>query len=251
MDDGRPPLTTIQRAFQIIEILKSETELGVTDLARQMDLPKSTIHDYVRSLRRMGYVVKDGGQYRLSLRFLELGEQLKYRNRLFHVARPELERLVGETGELASVNVEERGRFVILDTEFGHESLQIGIYPGFTIPIHSHAAGKVMLAGFDEEKVDRIVDRHGLEPVTEYTVTDREELDAELEAIRERGYASDRNQQVVGMAVVAAPVETDDEVIGSIGIVCPTDRLDDNHDELAHEVQKSANVVSVNYQYRP
>ncbi|MGQ4557598.1 IclR family transcriptional regulator domain-containing protein [Halobellus sp. GM3] len=253
MSDDAPPLKTIQRAFEIIEVLKEHKEVGVAELARQMDLPKSTVHDYLRTLRTMGYVINEDGTYRLGFRLLELGGQVKYRNRLFHVAKPELERLVEKTGELASVNVEERGRFVILHTEFGAESLRLGIYPGLKTPIHTHAGGKVILAHLDDERVEQIVDEHGLEARTNHTITDRETLDSELETIRKEGYGIDRDQQVVGMGSVAAPVRVGEAILGSIGVVCPTDRLraEDYRETLADEVQKSANIVSVNYQYAP
>ncbi|MFC7203073.1 IclR family transcriptional regulator [Haloferax namakaokahaiae] len=253
MNDTTPPLRTIQRAFEIIDLLMEEKSIGVAELSRRMDLPKSTVHDYLRTLRTMGYVINDDGQYRLGFKLLELGGRMKYRNRLFHVAKPELERLVEKTGELVSVNIEESGRFVVLHMEEGDESLSLGIYPGISIPIHTHAAGKVMLAGFDEEKVDRIIEEKGLEAVTEHTITDSDELKAELEQIREQGFGVDLNQQVVGMGVVAAPIQVKNRVIGSVGVVCPTDRLLDEafRQGIAQEVQKCANIISVNYQYSP
>ncbi|WP_049987495.1 IclR family transcriptional regulator [Halobellus rufus] len=253
MTDSTTPLKTIQRAFEIMDVLKEQKQVGVAELARRLDLPKSTVHDYLRTLRTMGYVINDDGTYRLGFQLLELGGQVKYRNRLFHVAKPELERLVESTGELVSVNVEERGQFVILHTEFGSESLRLGIYPGLKTPIHTHAGGKAILAFLGEERIESIIDEHGLTPRTEHTITDRERLEAELEAIREKGYGIDRNEQVVGMGTVAAPVRVGDEVLGSIGIVCPSDRLrdEDYRQELADEVQKSANIISVNYQYAP
>lgn len=253
MTNDTPALKTVCRAFEIIDVLKRQKEVGVADLARQLDLPKSTVHDYLRTLQTMGYVVNDDGTYRLSLKVLEVSGQLKYRNRLFQVAKPELERLVEETGEQASVNVEERGEFVILHMEFGANSLRLGIYPGLRTPIHTHAGGKAILAHLPDERVEEIIADHGLETRTEYTIVDPDELAAELEEIRENGYGTDRNEQVVGMGAVAAPVTVDKRAIGSIGIVCPSDRLleDDYRDRLVAEVKKSANIVSVNYQYAP
>lgn len=253
MTGDTPPLKTIQRAFEIMDILKEREEAGVAELSRQLDVPKSTVHDYLRTLRELGYVINEDGSYRLGFRLLDLAGQIKYRNRLFHVAKPELERLVDETGELASVNLEERGWFVILHAEYGQDSLRLGIYSGIRLPIHTHAAGKVMLAHFEDERVDRIVAERGLDAETEYTTTDYPDLQAELEAVREQGYGVDWNEQVVGMGVVAAPIRVKERVLGSIGLVCPTDRLRDEEyrGELVSEVQKSANVVSVNYQYSP
>lgn len=251
MGKDTPPLKTLERTVEILEILSHEKALGVAELSRRLELPKSTVYDYLRSLRLLGFVVQEGSSYRLGFRLLELGGKVKYRNRLFHVAKPELERLVEKTGEMASVNVEERGRFVVLHAETGQESLQLGTYPGITIPIHTHAAGKAILASMSDDEIERILDENGLEAVTDHTITDREELLAELETIRERGYGTDWNEQIVGMGVVAAPVKVDDHIIGSLGLVCPTDRLDDEsyQRELVNEIQKSANIVSVNYQY--
>lgn len=247
------PLQTVQRAFEILHLLRDRGELSVTAIAAELSIPKSTIHDYLRTLRAMGYVVNDAGTYRLGFRFLELGGQTKYRNRLFHVARPELERLVAETEEVVSLNVEERGEFVVVDAEFGESSLRLGVYPGLRIPLHTHAAGKVILAHVTQERVRAIIDDQGLEARTEHSITDSDELTTELETIRERGYAVDWDEQIVGMGVVAAPIIADDEVIGSIGVVCPTDRLRDEgyRTQLVDEVQKSANIVAVNYQYSP
>ena len=153
------PLRTVRRAFEVLHLLRDRGTLGVSEMADRLELPKSTVHDYLRTLRELGYVVNDAGTYRLGLRLLELGGQTKHRNRLFQVARPELERAAETTGEVVSLNVEERGEFVVLHAAFGENALRLGIYPGLRIPLHTHAAGKVLLAGFDADRVDRIVDR--------------------------------------------------------------------------------------------
>jgi len=252
MTRDAPPLRTVRRAFEILHLLRDRGTLGVSEITDRLDIPKSTVHDYLRTLRELGYV-NDAGSYRLGFRLLELGGQAKHRNRLFQVARPELERVAETTGEVVSLNVEERGEFVVLHAAFGENALRVGIYPGLRIPLHTHAAGKVLLAGFDPDRIDRIVDRHGLPARTEYTITDRGELEAELGTIADRGYAVDRNEQVVGMGVVAAPITVETRVLGSIGLVCPADKLRDDayRAELVAAVQQSANVVSVNYQYSP
>ena len=253
MTRDTPPLRTVRRAFEILHLLGDRGTLGVSDIADRLEMPKSTAHDYLRTLRELGYVVNDAGTYRLGFRPLELGGRTKHRSRLFQVARPELDRAADATGEVVSLNVEEDGEFVVLHAAFGENALRVGIHPGLRIPLHTHAAGKALLAGFDADRVDRIVDRHGLPALTEQTITDRDALDAELDTVADQGYAVDRNQQVVGMGVVAAPVTVDGRVLGSIGLVCPADKLrtDAHRAELVAAVQQSANVVSVNYQYSP
>ncbi len=201
MGQKTPPLKTIQRAFEILDVLKEEKTVGVSELSRRMDLPKSTVHDYLRTLKATGYVVNDGGTYSLGFRLLELGGHVKYRNRLFHTAKPELERQLRRRESWPAST----SRSTVDSSSFTLSTVRSRSSSASTRdvdPIHTHAAGKVMLANFAEEKVDRILDEHGLDQVTEHTVTDRHELVAELETIRERGYGVDRNQQVVGMSVV-------------------------------------------------
>ncbi len=110
-----------------------------------------------------------------------------------------------------------------------------------------------MLAGFDAERIGRIVDRHGVPPRTDRTTTGRGELAAELDSIADRGYGIDWNEQVVGMGVAAAPIVADERAVGSIGVVRPIDKLYHTtcRAELVAAVQQSANVVSANYQYSP
>ena len=240
-------LSTVHRAFEIVELLWEEETLGVTELADRLGGHKSTIHGYLRTLEATGFVINDGGQYRLGLRFLEVGGRLKHRSRLFHVARPQLERLANDTGFTASLTVEEAGELVIVHLVAGDRSLQLGIYPGMRVPLHSHAAGKCILANADDDHLNR----DELDAVTPYTKTDPEAVRAELDVIRECGYAVDWDEQVVGMGIVAAPIVVDNIVHGSVGLVCPTNQLTDENyrTELAQQVRKTTNVIGVNYRY--
>jgi DNA-binding IclR family transcriptional regulator len=244
------PLQTVQRSIEILEILKEDT-IGVTELAERLDLPKSTVYDYLRTLRSLGYIIKENRKYRLAFKSLELGGYRKYHSQLYQLAKPEIKRLADKTGEIVSVNVEEQGRFIVLHSEIGSASLHLEHYPGTTTPLHTHAGGKVMLAEFNPEKVESIFERHGLTTETEHTITDRDELLTELETIRERGYAVDRDQEITGVGTLAAPIKIDDCLIGSVNIAFPANRLTETgyQDEIVQEIQKSTNIISVNYEH--
>ncbi|MFH5800889.1 IclR family transcriptional regulator [Haladaptatus sp. CMAA 1911] len=249
MDRTSAPLQTVIRAFEIIELLWEGNITGPSDLARQMDMPRSTAHDYLRTLESTGYVVRRDGQYHVGYRFLAMGSRLKHRNRLFHIAKPVLEQIASETGELATVSVEERGRWVVLHDESGPRSLNLGTYPGRRTPLHSHAAGKVILAHLPDEDVEEILDTHGLDPVTENTVTNVETLREELRTIRDDGYALDCNQQIPGMCVVAVPLLNDATVLGALSIATTTDRLKDSafRSELIEHVRRGAKTITNEY----
>ena len=250
MGDGNQ-LATVHRAFEILELLWENDTLGVTEIADKLGTHKSTVHGYLRTLEATGFVIKDGEGYQLGLRFLELGGRVKYRNRLFHIARPKLDLLTEDTGFSAWLAVKELNELVIVHLVRGNRSLQLGIYPGMRIPLHSHAAGKTILAYSPEDEVDQFFANNDLNTMTRYTKTRAAELQEEFVSIRENGYACDWDEQVVGMGIVAAPVITNEIVHGAIGLVCPTDLLtnEDQRTELAEEVKQTANVISVNYQY--
>lgn len=247
------PLATVVRAFDALEVLWRIDGGGVTDVADQLDVPKSTAHEYLKTLAATDVVVNDDGEYRLSLELLGIGSRIQYRKRLYHVAKPEVTKLAAATDQGANVTVEERGRAVILYTEGGPEGLSLGTYPGLATPMHSLAPGKVILAHRPRSFVEEVIDEHGLTAVTDETITDRERLFEELDCIESRGYAIDRDEHVVGMGLVAAPVEHESEVLGSVAVVCPTTTLSADHrrEELVDATLDAAKVVAFNYEYGP
>lgn len=251
MTNNAPPLTTIQRAFEIIEILWEQTGATPSELATQLDVPQSTIYDYLRTLHSMEYVTRTDGEYRLSYKLLAIGARVKYRSRLFRVARGELQQIVAETGEVADIHVEDNGRAVILHYERGEQALDLGMYPGMRTPIHTHAAGKAILAHLSEERVDEIIETHGLKPMTDETITSVDILKGELDDIRSDGYDVDWDQQVSGMGIIAAPVLVDDDILGAVSIVAPSDRIqhDPYQEQLQQKVREVSSTISINYKY--
>jgi DNA-binding IclR family transcriptional regulator len=251
MTNDASPLTTIQRAFEIIEILWEQTGATPPELAAQLDVPQSTIYDYLRTLQSMEYVTRIDGEYRLSYKPLAIGARVKYRSRLFRVARSELQQVVAETGEVADLHVEDNGRAVILHYERGEQALDLGMYPGMRTPIHTHAAGKAILAHLPEERVDEIIETHGLKPMTDETITSDDILKGELNHIQSDGYAVDWDQQVSGMGIIAAPILVDDDILGAVSIVAPSDRIqhDPYQEQLQQKVREASSTISINYKY--
>ena len=245
-----PPRQTVERAFEVIHVLEALDGGGPTELAERLDIPKSTAHDYLQTLERTGYVTNRDGTYQVGFRFLGLGERMKHRNRYFHIAKPNIETLAADTEETVNIGIEEDGEWVILHLVRGERSLSEGAYPGLRTPLHTHAAGKVVLANLPEARRNEIIEE-GLERVTDDTITDPSTLRANLATIRENGYAVDADQQVLGMGVVAFPVLIDDEVVGSVAIVCPSGRLADSdyREELIRKVRETTESITINYRY--
>ena len=247
----RPPLKTVERALEVVEVLWKHDGASVSEISDELGIPKSTVHDYLRTLRVTGFAINVNGSYRLSTKFLQIGGRLKYRMKAYHAARPELERVAKETGEIANLTIAEDGQAVILHNERGENALKLGVYPGIHTPIHSHAAGKAILSTFSDERISQIIEQHGLPVMTEKTITSADTLFAEIDTIREKGFAHDFGEQVSGMGVVAVPVQDLSEISAALAIVCPTHRLKNDAyvNELAEIAEQAAQVVSINATY--
>jgi len=251
MDDESRPLTTIRRTFEVMELLQDVGPSGPTALAEHMDLPTSTVYDYLRTLTELGYLVRDSGSYRLSPRIYTMAGRMKYRDRLFLTAKPEMKRVASDRGELVGLTVEYDGKGLILHQEAGGQALSLGTYPGAIVPLHTHASGKVILAEMDDDELDEFLASHELEARTERTVTDPERLRAELETVRERDYAVDWDEQVVGMGMLAVPIRIDGVLHGTLNVVAPSGRMrsESYQSELLETLREANDRITINYQY--
>lgn len=247
----RMPVKTTEVVFDVVEALLELEGARFTDLVAHMDMPKSTLHDHLRTLDSMGVVIKRGNIYHVGSRFLEIGARARRQQPIYEAGRHEVEDLARETGEHASLSIEERGRAVLLHVAKGTNAVNLDAYAGCPTSLHANAAGKVMLAHLPEERMEDIIDEHGLTAYTPHTITDSESLKEELESIRSQGYATDTNELVEGAKGVAAPVLNHGEVVGAIAVGGPTNRMrGERFDETLPDLLLSAsNIVELNLTY--
>lgn len=243
---------TCEKLLGIVDALDDLDHAGVTELAEHRSLPKSTTHYHLNILQENGFVVKDGEQYRLGLRFLEIGEQARRRVPLYEVAKPEVERLAAETAELALLMVEEQGLGVYLDKAKGPNAIDIDAPIGRHAHLHNRAMGKAILSRLSRERVQSIVDRHGLPSTAPNTITSERALFDELEAIRDRGVSYNDQESVEGLQGISVPILDGDEVLGAISVAGPTARISDDGSkaEIIDLLNKSKNVIELTLQNR-
>ncbi|MDJ1433790.1 IclR family transcriptional regulator C-terminal domain-containing protein [Halostagnicola sp. A-GB9-2] len=117
--------------------------------------------------------------------------------------------------------------------------------------IHSHAAGKVLFAELPDDQVEQILDTHGLAEVTDETITDEAELQAERDRIAEDGYAVDWNEQVIGIGFITAPVVANGEFLGSVSVASPQGRFQHEayREKRIQDIIAAAEEIAINYQY--
>jgi DNA-binding IclR family transcriptional regulator len=259
--EGEPmstyPVTAVKVSHDIVETLVERGPAGVTEVAEAMDLPKSTAHDHLRTLEEVGYVVNDGGTYRLGTKFLHLGETARNNHELFVNGREEVHALYDNTdGKYVQLVTEENDRCaVLLATGWqggSNPSQAPGAYPTH-FHLHTNAPGKAVLAHNDAEELETLLSKTGLPARTSETITNRTRLLAELETIRDDGYAVDEGELISGMTGIAAPVVADGGVRGAIAVYGPSGAFDADpgSSALTETVRQSARTIEANLIFTP
>lgn len=214
---------TVEKALDLLFHLHERGRaMGVTELARELGVPKSSIHRLLAALARRGLVERDGeSRYRPGMGLVALGRGVLEREPLLPAARPALERLARDTGETAFLTVERSGRIVVLDKVEGDALLRVSPTVGSAVPVHATAVGKLQLAFAP----DAVALSGRLEAFTARTTRTRSALAREAERARRRGWAENREEWLEGLVVVAAPVLADGRLEGCLVVAGPVSRL--------------------------
>jgi DNA-binding IclR family transcriptional regulator len=241
-----------ETTFSIVEQLRENDGATVTELADALDRSKSTVHNHLGTLNRLGYVVKDGTTYHLGLEFLNLGDAARDRWNLYDVAKDETDDLVATVEEHGQVMVEEMGRGVYIYQARSERAVETDSHIGTTVDLHATAVGKAYLAHLSEPRRSDLLEDLDLTELTDATHTDRASLEAELETIREQGFAFNDEERFVGMRAVGAPVlGPDDQVLAAISVSGPSTRMkgDRYRTELPERVTETARIIGIRATY--
>jgi IclR family acetate operon transcriptional repressor len=221
------PVQSVDRAVAILDSLSAaKGYLGVTELSKELDLHKSTVHRLLVSLQRGGLVERDPAtrKYRLAVRLIELAYAVLNSRGLPQVALPYLHYLADTVEEITYLAVRDGDRIInVLQVPAPH-LVQSVTWLGAGM-LHSTAAGKVFLAHLPDDEVESYI-KGGLPALTENTITDASELRGELQQIRERGYSTSWGGQEEGVNSIAVPIFTQGgQVMAAIGVAGPSYRF--------------------------
>ncbi|MGI8909656.1 MAG: IclR family transcriptional regulator [Rubrobacteraceae bacterium] len=219
---------SVERTLDILEFLsRSGGEVGVSEIGDATGLAVGTAHRLLGTLAGRGYVHRDARTRKYGLGLKSLNMVIATRERIGTLALPFLEELMQTSQETANLAILEANSTVYIEQVAPPaRMLRMFTEPGNRVPLHSTGTGKVLLAYQSARLVDFIIARAGLAQHTVSTITDPPQLRAELEKVREDGYAVDFEEQEEGVRCLAAPVfGADGEVFAAMSISGPASRL--------------------------
>ncbi|MFE3323687.1 IclR family transcriptional regulator [Streptomyces sp. NPDC059176] len=219
---------SVDRAISVLEILAQHGEAGVSDVAAEIDVHKSTAFRLLGALEARGLVEQAGerGKYRLGFGIVRLAGAVTGRIDITQQGRPVCERLAGEIGETVNIAVMQEQYAINLFQVRGPAAVAAHNWVGQLTPLHATSSGKILLAHLPAKERAEVLTHAGMKKVTPRTITAKTKLEKSLTEARERGYARTLEEFEIGLHAMAAPIRSrDGDVIAALSASGPSYRL--------------------------
>ncbi len=224
-------ITSVQRALDILSLFDTQSrELGITEIAKALNLHKSTASGLVYTLQQNGYIAQneDNRRYRLGLQLVERAGVLLDQIEIRKTAMPELECLRDLSNESVNLAILEENQVIYIERLLSDKSLGFRNHIGKRAFPHSTALGKAMLSHLPRREARSLLESYPLEAMTPNTITDMTTLLWQFERFREQGYAIEREENEIGGLCIAAPVHNHTAMpVAAVSISFPLSRLDE------------------------
>jgi IclR family pca regulon transcriptional regulator len=252
---------SLERGLAILSAFRSGRPLlGISEIGREIGLGRSTTHRYVATLATLGYLQQDAAtkKYRLGPRVLDLGFSAINSMELREVAAPHLRRLSDETGYTVNMAILDGADVVYVErcrsTQAGQREIDLNLHVGSRLPAYCTSLGKVLLAFLPDAERTAVLDRVDFAQRGPNTIVSRRALEAELDRVREAGFAANNEELAYGLRSIAAPVFAHDgSAVGAVNLAAhssmmPMGRL---AEQLSPVLRRAAADISTNLGYRP
>ena len=213
-------MRSVRTTLNILDAVADHQPIGLSDLARRLELPKSTVQRSLVTLADLGWIRPETGEqprWRLGDRARQLADKVDDVSRLREIALPILSRLNDETSETIHLAVPDGSSMRLVERLDSKHPLRLVRAIGNSSPMHATSTGKAHLAQLSDASIEQYL-RAPLERITPHTITNADTLRAELSTIRKRGYALASEELVEGTSSVAASIRSDDRPIASISV---------------------------------
>ncbi len=226
------PIKVLDKSLFILEtLLQHSSSMSIMEISKKLKIYPSTIHRILDTLKYRGYVEQNptDQKYQLGLKVLELGMAKLHQMDLAREASPYLKELVNKCNETVHLGVLEEEEVLYLAKEESSHTIRMCSYVGKRAPVHCTALGKVLLAYLPEGERKKILGKRELSRLTEKTITDKEELEKELNKVKKQGFALDKGENEKDVRCIAAPIRNyQGKVIAALSISSPAYRTNIN-----------------------
>ncbi|MFE9959307.1 IclR family transcriptional regulator [Micromonospora sp. NPDC005299] len=256
-DGNRYTTSGLGRALAVIDLLAegSPEMIGVSTVARELNLPKAVAHRILKELTANQFVTFDEGtrRYRLGPGALAVGLAALRAIDVQAITNRHMRRLVDATGETATLSMRQGWIRVYTDQVLSPHEIRMSVTLGSRHSLSAGSSSKAILAALSDAEVEEYLTTHELTPVTPATITSVEQLRDDLRSVRRQGYAVSRGERQPGAASVAAPIRlASGEVYGSLSLCGPADRFSPRLlAEYGDLVADAARQVSAELGYLP
>ncbi len=248
--DERYFIEALSRGLRVLEAFsETEPELSLVEIATAVGLDKSTTFRLIYTLEALGYLERDpqSKRYRPALKTLRLGFTALRSLDVVEVARPYLKALSQETGEASSMAIRDGAEIIYVIRISPMQMVNLNLHLGAHLPVYCTSMGKAQLVDLSPEAIAALLGEGPYEALTHHTITHLTDLNAELDWVRQDGYAVNDEELVIGLRSVAAPIRNDEgQVVAACNISSASARVSraDLEDRLAPMVLESANLIS-------
>jgi IclR family transcriptional regulator, KDG regulon repressor len=240
---------SVKKAFDILKVISlSRGGIRLNEIAKALEIAKSTVHGIISILEDVGAVRKDPStrKYELGLTIFELGRKGYSQIDLREIARPVMEDLMEKAQETVFLRAltSNNERILVLDVvECGHD-MKIISPVGSTLSLFAAAPGKAIMASMNEDMVIDIINKRGLPRLTDRSITDPALFMDEIKKVRENGFALDFEEYMAGLNAVATPLNLEEQRFAVLYIVGFKKSLDDKKMEfIKTEIVKAAELI--------
>lgn len=255
-DLPRRLVSSVARAAEVLALFarSEQPDLGVTEIANELDLAKAVVHRILATLTACGFVESPGESRRYRLGPMSLSLGLAYLERLDvrALARPVIQDLSTRTNETATLSLRSGDERMYVDQVTPNREVKMTVVLGRAFPLHAGSSSKAFLAFLSEETRTDYLERRQLTALTDRTHTDAATLAHDLETIRSRGYAISFGERQAGAASVAAPVLNHEGLPEAVISVCgPLERFREQVELVATPLLEATLKLSEQFGYRP
>lgn len=250
---GKGGVRSVQLAFDVLErVAGAGEEVGVSELATQLGTTKGSVFRHLKTLVERGYLSQNTqtSKYRLGIQAYVLGKIAAGGIDLISASADAIRDLRDELGLSVVLSVLQGRRLIVVETQLGRSTLEIGVRTGTELQLHCNAQGKVALAFAKQLGVDQLPAE--LPAITPYTVVDHAELTRQVAEVRARGWAGAIEEETLGIAAIAAPIlGINAELIGTVALVATLQNISrETNLEQVRALKKAALRASWNLGFK-